>query len=84
MAALCEAIETAEDHANDYTISFAGRRYQGRYLMIEECGARAAAPVPAPGKPPRKDHNAGGKSDWMRGFFDRPTAPLGRLIRDGT
>jgi hypothetical protein len=108
-AILCHA----EDRviANDYTFSFAGRRYQiqreqvqagmrrqrlrvelrlngalraryqQRYLTIEECGARIAAPVPAVRQPPRKDHNAGGKSDWMQGFFDRPTPPLWRLIR---
>ena len=58
-------------------------RYQGRYLMIEECGPRIAFPPPVAGKLPRKDHNAGGKSDWMRGFFDRPTPPLWRLIGDG-
>jgi transposase len=55
-------------------------RYQQRYLTIEECGARTAAPVPAARQPPRKDHNAGGKSNWMQGFFDRPTPPLWRLI----
>ena len=58
-------------------------RYQGRYLMIEECGPRIAIPPPVAGKLPRKDHNAGGKSDWMQGFFDRPTPPLWRLIGDG-
>jgi transposase len=55
-------------------------RYQQRYLTIEECGARTAAPVPAARQPPHKDHNAGGKSNWMQGFFDRPTPPLWRLI----
>src|SRR5277367_4582503 len=85
---------------NDYTFSFAGRRYQiardhaqagmrhqrlrvelrlngelhahyqQRYLSIAECGARVA-PAPAVPKSVRKDHNAGGKSSWMRGFFDR-------------
>jgi hypothetical protein len=110
-AILCHA----EDRiiANDYTFSFAGRRYQiqreqvqagmrrqrlrvelrldgelraryqERYLMIEECGARIVTPVPAARQPPRKDHNAGGRSDWMLGFFDRPTPPLWRLIGDG-
>ena len=110
-AILCHA----EDRVigNDYTFSFAGRRYQiqreqvqagmrrqrlrvelrldgelraryqERYLMIEECGARIAIPAPAARQPPRKDHNAGGKSDWMQGFFDRPTPALWRLIGDG-
>ena len=59
-------------------------RYQGRYLTIGECDPRAPAVAPAARKPPRKDHNAGGKSDWMRGFFDRPAPVLWKLIGDGT
>src|SRR3954471_8102691 len=51
-------------------------RYQGRYLSISECGAGATAVEPTPRKPVRKDHNAGGKSSWMQGFFDRPCPPL--------
>jgi len=31
-------------------------------------------------KPPRRDHNAGGKSAWMQGFFDRPAPPLWRSL----
>jgi transposase len=54
--------------------------YQGRYLTIAECGARLAAP--AVRKPVRKDHNAGGKSSWMQGFFSRPSPPLWRLLGD--
>jgi transposase len=95
---------------NDYTFSFAGRRYQiarsearagmrhqrlrlelhldgdlkaryqGRYLQIAECGEPLVAAAAAPHKPVRKDHNAGGKSSWMRGFFDRPSPPLWKLI----
>jgi hypothetical protein len=95
---------------NDYTFSFAGRRYQiarddaqagmrhqsvrvelrldgelharyqQRYLSIAECGARVSAPEPAVRKPARKDHNAGGKSTWMQGFFDRPSPPLWKAI----
>jgi len=97
---------------NDYTFSFAGRRYQiaraeaqagmrhqrlrvelrlngelkarhqGRYLQIGECGLRAAAAAPAVGQPVRRDHNAGGKSSWMQGFFDRPSPPLWKVIGD--
>ena len=95
---------------NDYTFSFAGRRYQiqradvqagmrrqrlrvelrldgelqacyqGRYLTIEECGARIQAIQPKAIKPARKDHNAGGRSHWMDGFFNRPSPPLWKLI----
>jgi hypothetical protein len=97
---------------NDYTFSFAGRRYQiaredaqagmrhqrlrvelrlngelqaryqGRYLHLAECGARLATAEPAVRKPVRKDHNAGGKSSWMQGFFDRPSPPLWKAIGD--
>jgi len=100
---------------NDYTFSFAGRRYQiarehiqagmrhqrlrvelrldgelharyqGRYLAVAECGARPALPTPpAPRKPARKDHNAGGKSSWMQGFFNRPSPPLWMVIERKT
>ena len=96
---------------NDYTISFAGRRYQilrsqvqagmrrqrlrvelrlngelkaryqGRYVEIEECGARPIAVQADKSKPKvRKDHNAGGRSKWMQGFFDRPSPPLWKAI----
>jgi transposase len=58
-------------------------RYQDRYLVIEQCGPRVAAPSSVARKPPRKDHNVGGKSDWMQGFFDRPTPLLWRMIGDG-
>jgi transposase len=98
--------------ANDYTISFAGRRfqiarqdatagmkrqrvrvelrldgslqmrYEGRYVEIAECGAKTPAPPAAPRQPPRKDHNAGGKSHWMDGFFERPGPPLWLAIRE--
>ena len=110
-AILCHAQDRVI--ANDYTFSFAGRRYQiqreqvqagmrrqglrvelrldgelkaryqGRYLKIEKCGPHFAVPSPVARKPARKDHNAGGKSEWMRGFFDRPTSPLWKLIGDG-
>ena len=56
-------------------------RYQGRYLQITECGEPVmAAERDAPRKPVRKDHNAGGRSNWMQGFFDRPSPPLWKLI----
>lgn len=59
-------------------------RYQGHYLDIAECKSRiTAVPEPVVRKPPCRDHNAGGKSAWMQGFFDRPTPPLWKLLGDG-
>jgi hypothetical protein len=55
-------------------------RYEGRYLRIGRCDARLPEPEPAVRKPPRKDHNAGGQSAWMQGFFDRPAPPLWRSL----
>jgi transposase len=96
--------------SNDYTFSFAGRRYQiartdvkagmrgkslrielhlsgalrarfeGVYAEVSECGAKAPAAKPA-GKSVRKDHNLGGKSDWMDGFFERPGPALWEAIQ---
>jgi transposase len=108
-AILCHAEQRVI--GNDYTFSFAARRYQiareeaqagmrrqplrvelwlngelraryqGRYLNIGECSTRVMAPQPAAVcKPVRKDHNAGGKSSWMEGFFDRPSPPLWKAI----
>ena len=95
---------------NDYTFSFAGRRYQiareeaqagmrrqrvrlelrldgelkaryeGRYVEIGECGVRPIAAEPKQSGPVRKDHNAGGRSTWMKGFFDRPSPPLWKAL----
>src|SRR6202163_1470054 len=107
-AILCHAEQRVI--GNDYTFSFAGRRYQiardhaqagmrhqrlrvelwlngelharyqQQYLNIAECGARVSAPEPAVRKPVRKDYNAGGKSTWMQGFFNRPSPPLWKAI----
>jgi len=95
---------------NDYTFSFASRRYQiqrsqvragmrrqrvrvelrldgelkaryqGRYVEISECGARPIAAEPKSSRSIRKDHNAGGKSRWMDGFFNRPSPPLWKCV----
>jgi len=51
-------------------------RYEGRYLDVTPCGRREPDPVPAERKPVRKNHDAGGRSNWMQGFFDRPSPPL--------
>jgi transposase len=56
-------------------------RYQGRYLNISRCGPRwSTEEQPAPRKPPRRDHNAGRKSHWLDGFFDRPAPPLWKSL----
>ncbi len=58
-------------------------RYQGRYLNIAECSAKdLVSTPPVASKTVRKDHNAGGKSAWMQGFFDRPAAPLWMSLGD--
>ena len=56
--------------------------YQGRYVAITECGVRVETIQPKPSKPVRKDHNAGGRSQWMNEFFHRPSPPLWKLIED--
>jgi hypothetical protein len=55
-------------------------RYQGRYLKIGRLGPAEPVEETAPRKPPRRDHNAGGKSSWMDGFFDQPAPPLWRSL----
>ena len=97
---------------NDYTFSFAGRRYQiaraavqagmkrrnvrvelrldgalkaryeGHYVEVSECGEKSMTAPAVASKPVRKDHNAGGKSRWMQGFFDRPRPALWQAVRD--
>jgi hypothetical protein len=109
-AVLCHVEERVI--GNDYTFSFAGRRYQieraavqagmrrqrlrvelrldgelkaryqGSYVEIGECGMRAVTVQRKASKPIRKDHNAGGRSGWMQGFFDRPSPPLWKSIGD--
>jgi transcriptional regulator with XRE-family HTH domain len=58
--------------------------YRGHYVEIQECGARPIASKKTNRQKPalRKDHNAGGKSHWMQGFFDRPSPPLWKCIAD--
>lgn len=56
-------------------------RYEGQYVEISECGVKVA-PTPKQARPPmRKDHNRGGKSGWMQGFFERPGPELWQAIR---
>jgi DNA-binding Lrp family transcriptional regulator len=56
-------------------------RYQGRYLTVAECHEPPVRVEKKASNPVRKDHNAGGKSDWMRGFFNRPSPPLWKSLR---
>ena len=95
---------------NDYTFSYAGRRYQiqrpavqagmrrqrlrleprldgelkaryqGCYVEIGECGVQPEAAAPKPNQAVRKDHIAGGKSHWMKDFFNRPSPPLWKCV----
>jgi transposase len=55
-------------------------RYQGSYVDVTECGSPVAEAKPKASKTVRKDHNAGGRSQWMLGFFDRPSPPLWKSI----
>ena len=96
--------------SNDYTFSFAGRRYQiarqqvkpgmrgkklrielhlngvlrgrfeGQYVDVTECGVKAPAVPKIAAKQYRRDHNRGGKSDWMDGFFERPGPALWQAV----
>jgi hypothetical protein len=56
-------------------------RYQSRYVGIHECGVKPSeAPKATARKEVRKDHNAGGKSHWMDGFWNQPSPPLWQVI----
>ena len=55
-------------------------RYEGVYVEIQACIERPEATPTPIAKPVRKDHNAGGKSAWMQGFFNRPGPPLWQAI----
>lgn len=57
-------------------------RYRGRPLQIQECGPKPPPPAAPPKSAPRRDHNRGGKSRWMEGFWNQPGPPLWRAIRD--
>lgn len=57
-------------------------RYEGRPVEIAECGPKAPAEAAPKRKPPRKDHNRGGKSRWMDDFADKQSPPLWLAIRE--
>jgi hypothetical protein len=51
---------------------------------IQECVPRPIA-VPTTNENKRaigKDHNTGGRSNGMQGFFDRPCPPLWKCVAD--
>ena len=55
-------------------------RYEGQYVELGECGVKTMDTPAPPRGPVRKDHNAGGKSGWMEGFFDHPGPALWQAI----
>ena len=60
-------------------------RYRGRYVGLRVCEEGAEEDRPTQAKPARQPHqapNAGGKSEWMKGFWDQPTPPIWRVIRE--
>lgn len=57
-------------------------RYENQYVEIAVCDEVPAVPPKSSSKPVRKNHNAGGKSQWMKGFFDRPGPALWQAMED--
>lgn len=57
-------------------------RYEGQYVEIAECDNEAPVNPKPSHKPVRKDHNGGGKSHWMDGFFERSGPELWQAIED--
>ena len=55
-------------------------RFEGQYVVIGKCGMKTAPVAKAKARPARKDHNRGGKSDWMDGFFERPGPELWQAV----
>jgi hypothetical protein len=58
-------------------------RYQGSYVNITACPHEPERP-PSPYvvATPRKDHNRGGRSSWMRNFHLDPKRPMWQVLRD--
>jgi hypothetical protein len=58
-------------------------RWEGRYVEITPCAARAAAERPS-ARPPKPSAGAGQRKEnraWMEGFWERPSPPLWRAIK---
>ena len=59
-------------------------RYEGRYVKIRECGEKPVTqPKTNSAKPVRRDYNAGGRSRWMDGFWEKACPPLWQAIAGG-
>jgi hypothetical protein len=58
-------------------------RFQGKYLKVSICTPAMKATTPTQ-SPPRRSPpapNAGGKSQWMRGFWKQPSPPLWAAVK---
>jgi hypothetical protein len=60
-----------------------GAKIATRKTAVDIGGARRKEPAGGPNtlrKPLRRNHNAGGKSSWMQGFFIQPGPPLWQAL----
>jgi transposase len=58
-----------------------GVRFENQYLPVEVCvPALKLAPPPKRQPSPRKAPNVGGRSQWMKGFFEKPGLPIDRAL----
>lgn len=58
-------------------------RFEGKYLGVSECEpVPKASPAPkAAAERTRAGSNAGGKSKWMKGFWEKPAPTLAKAIK---
>ncbi len=56
-------------------------RYQGQYVLAEVCKERARQHSDKPAKAVRKDHNRGGRSQWMNKFHLKDSPVLWQSLR---
>jgi hypothetical protein len=57
-------------------------RYEGRSVELSECRPKTPSQPATASKPPRKDHNAGGKSGWMESFWEHAAPPMWLAIEE--
>jgi hypothetical protein len=75
-----EGTDEGKEPANSILNGALRAPFEGVYTEVSECGVKApAAPEPS-AKPACRDHNRGGKSDWMVGFFERPGPALWQAV----